>query len=181
VAPRLRIRRATFADLPHLVLHRRRMWEDMGVTDRKALDAADPVYRRWLKARLEAGEAGAWVAEAEGAGIVGGGVVWLQEVQPRPGFAGRAGASPRQPYLLSMYTDPDHRGRGVGARIVKEAVRWCRAMGFPRFTLHASDMGRPIYERLGFERTWEMKLQLRGEPVARKGKARAAKRGRRVP
>ncbi len=77
----------------------------------------------------------------------------MQPVQPRPGY--KRGV---QPYLLSMYTEPDFRGRGVASRIVEAAVDWTRAQGYPSVRLHASDMGRRVYQRLGFKRAWEMKL-----------------------
>lgn len=157
--PRIAVRPATLRDLEALVRHRRGMWEDLGVTE--DLDAADAVYRRWVRAGLRRRVFMAWVAEAGGA-VVGSGALWLQPVQPRPGWP-----QGLTPYLLSMYTDPAWRGRGIARRIVQQAIAWCRAHGYPRTTLHASAMGRGVYAGLGYERTWEMKLQLRGEPVSR--------------
>jgi ribosomal protein S18 acetylase RimI-like enzyme len=43
------------------------------------------------------------------------------------------------------------RGRGIGAAITAAAVRHGAARGFTTATLQASVMGRPVYERLGFE------------------------------
>lgn len=128
----------------------------MGERDAQRLDAADRVYRRWARARLKTGTLVGWVAETPSRKIVAGGCLWLQPVQPRPGFPGGG-----QPYLLSLSTDPAHRGRGLARRIVQEAVRWAKKNGYPRMTLHASREGRRIYARLGFSRTWEMRLDLR--------------------
>jgi len=61
---------------------------------------------------------------------------------------------------LSMYTEPDFRKRGVASMVVKEAIRWCRKRRYERLMLHASKMGRGVYRRLGFKRTWEMRLNL---------------------
>ena len=44
--------------------------------------------------------------------------------------------------------------------VVKEAIKWCRKKGYERLMLHASMMGRGVYRRLGFKRTWEMRLDL---------------------
>jgi GNAT superfamily N-acetyltransferase len=60
-----------------------------------------------------------------------------------------------------MYTEHAHRGKGVATKIVKESIRWAKAKGFPRMTLHASEMGRSVYEKLGFHQTWEMKIDLK--------------------
>src|SRR3989442_15829226 len=72
----------------------------------------------------------------------------MMEVQPRPGRHGTAAA-----YLLSMFTEPGHRGEGHATRVVRAAIRWAKARGIPVMLLHASDFGEPIYRRLGFDRT----------------------------
>lgn len=147
-------RLATLDDLPVLVLHRRRMWEDIGGFTQVELDDADRVYRRWARARLRSGTLVAWITEARGEPVASG-AVWVQRIQPRPRHP--TGATP---YLLSMYTEPEHRGQGHAPAIVRAATAWAKKEGHPRMTLHASEMGRPIYEKLGWTRTWEMKLDL---------------------
>ncbi|HLY77617.1 MAG TPA: GNAT family N-acetyltransferase, partial [Thermoplasmata archaeon] len=67
---------------------------------------------------------------------------------------------PRVPYLFSMYTEPGFRGRGLASRIVREAIRLSRRRGYTRVVLHAAPLGRRVYSRLGFERSWEMRLLL---------------------
>jgi GNAT superfamily N-acetyltransferase len=174
--PRIRVRRAALRDLDTLVRHRRRMWEDMGVGTPADLDAADGAYRRWARARLRNGTLVGWLAVA-GRRVVASGCLWLMVVHPRPGFAGG-----HQPYLLSFYTEPGFRGKGSARRIVQACVRWSRVRGYPRVTLHASRMGKRVYERLGFARTWEMKLEVRpGSPGLRRAGAAPPRRARRGP
>lgn len=145
------LRRASLDDLDTLVLHRRLMWRDIGGFTDEQLAEADAPYRRWMRQRLRSGRLVGWVAE-DGAGRpVASGCVWVQRVQPRP-----LDPTGEQPYLLSMYTAPAARGSGVAARIVDAAEAWCRENGFTRLTLHAAPMGRNLYARAGFERTWEM-------------------------
>ena len=153
----VKIRKATLRDLEILVAHRRGMWFDMGYKNKAELAAADRIYRRWAKARLKSGELVGFIVESAGQ-IAGSGCVWLQSVQPRPGRPGLKSGG--QPYLLSMYTEHPFRGKGVATKIVQESLRWAKSKGFPRMTLHASDMGRSIYEKFGFKQTWEMKLDL---------------------
>jgi GNAT superfamily N-acetyltransferase len=76
--------------------------------------------------------------------------------QPRPVLLGRG----EVPYILSMYTEPEFRRRGVASRLVREMVRWSKARGYGRVLLHASRYGRPVYERLGFEPSSEMRREL---------------------
>jgi GNAT superfamily N-acetyltransferase len=149
------LRRATLRDLDVLVSHRRRMWEDIGGFTHEELVGADPVYRRWARNRLRSGGLVGWVATAGGVGVASG-CVWIQPVQPNPRWA-----KGRQPYLLSMFTEPEFRGRGLAKRIVEVATKWVAQNGYPRFALHASEAGRPLYEALGWERSWEMRIETR--------------------
>lgn len=151
----IRLRRATVRDLEVLVQQRRGMWMDMGEKDLRELDRADVAYRRWAAGRLRDGSLTGWIVEGQAGLVVGGGCVWLQPSQPRPGRRNMV-----QPYLLSMYTLPGFRGKGVASRIVREAVMWTGRKGFASLKLHASEMGRGVYRGLGFKRTWEMRLEL---------------------
>lgn len=78
------LRLATLADVPLLVRHRRGMWLDIGGYTPAELDAADPVYARWVRKHLRAGSLVAWVVEARGAPVASG-ALWIQVVQPPPG------------------------------------------------------------------------------------------------
>lgn len=150
------IRRASLSDLESLVYQRRRMWEDMDSFDKSVLDRGDCEYRLWARARLRNGTLQGWLAEDSDMRVVGGGCIWLQPIQPHPEVKKH-----RQPYLMSMFTEPSYRGKGVASEIVKAAVEWSRVKGYPYVMLHASEMGRSVYERLGFERRWQMRLDLK--------------------
>lgn len=45
---------------------------------------------------------------------------------------------------------PRARGRGVGAALTEACVGWLRDRGAETVLLHATDAGRPVYERVGF-------------------------------
>ena len=150
----MRIRVATVDDLDVLVRHRRAMFEAFGEKDAASLARHDVVYRRWARRLMKRGEFAGFIADAKQT-VVASGCIWLQERQPRPGFDGGG-----LPYLLSMFTEPAWRGRGLARRIVQAAIAWSRKKGFKVMTLHASKMGRGVYADLGFERIWEMKKRL---------------------
>lgn len=148
------LRPATRADLPTLVLHRRLMWEAMGTLAPGQADPTEPAYAAWVERLMGEGRLAAWVVDGP-AGPMASGCVYLQEVHPRPGHPG-----PWCPYLLSMFTAPEARGRGLARAIVREAVAWSRERSQTRLALHASEAGRPLYESLGFAASPEMRLDL---------------------
>ncbi len=150
------IRRATLEDLDLLVRHRRGMWEDIARIPKADLDAADRVYRGWAREQIQSNRFAGFIVDVGGEPVASG-CVWVMQVQPRPNWKGTEAA-----YLLSVFTEPAHRGRGHGARIVREAIRYAKARGIQVMLLHASPFGEPIYKRLGFERTKEMRLFLGG-------------------
>ncbi len=146
------IRPARLREVGILVAHRRAMFWAIGGFSVADLDAADPVYRRWIVPRLRSGRAEGVVAWA-GREPVGSAVVWYREDQPRP-----SAAALRIPYLMSVYVEPGFRGRGIASRLTEALVARARRHGYRRVVLHASKFGRSVYARLGFERTWEMRL-----------------------
>ena len=148
------VRKVTVDDLEVLVRQRRGMWENLGVENRARLVEADRAYRKWAKVRLRNGSLVGWIVETPNHVVAGGGCVWLRPEQPKPRLRGLV-----EPYLLSMYTEPEFRRKGVASRIVKESLKWCRRNGYRRVLLHASKKGRSLYRKYGFSRTWEMKLE----------------------
>lgn len=160
---RLTLRTTTPSDLPTLVLHRRRMWEEIGRRTRAELDRADPAYRRWVVRETRARRFIGFLVEDPQGRVAGSGAVWLQPAQPRPGRLSRL----QMPYIMSMYTEPAFRRRGVASRIVRAMVRWATLHGYRRIFLHASPAGRPVYQRLGFASGSEMRLELPRRRTAR--------------
>jgi len=131
------------------------MWNAIAEIPDRDLDAADTVYRRWARTRMRSGRLVGFVVEESGEPVASG-CVWLMSVQPRPNWKGTTVA-----YLLSMFTEPGHRGKGHARRIVRAAIRWSKSRGLSIMLLHASPFGKPIYEAEGFAPTTEMRLSLK--------------------
>jgi len=64
------------------------------------------------------------------------------------------------PYILSMFTEPRARRRGVASQIVRAMIEWSSRRGYRRIFLHASEEGRSVYAGLGFAPGNEMRLDL---------------------
>jgi GNAT superfamily N-acetyltransferase len=148
------------------------MWEAIADLSDKDLDAADVVYRRWARPRIRSGRMIGLIVDVDGHPVASG-CVWLMEVQPRPTWTGTTAA-----YLMSMYTEPGHRGKGHATRIVRAAVRWAKSRDVPNMVLHASPFGESIYRRLGFRQTKEMRKSLTRGPRRRTRDSKPPRRRR---
>lgn len=148
------VRRATLRDIDVLVSQRHRMFEDIRHRSKRDHETGDKAYRRWALKKMKEGRLRCYVAEADGR-IISGGCVWLKEEQPGPGYPGGM-----IPYVMSMYTDPAFRRKGLASMVLDAAVRDARQHRYPWMTLHASRFGRKVYPGLGWKRSWEMYLEL---------------------
>ena len=149
------IREATVADASTLVRQRWSMFAELGdgsEAERPALEAA---IGRYLAEAMPAGLFRAWLVEADGMPVAGGGIQ-LRPLVPRPGYT----RGEPEAIVLSVWTDPAHRRRGLARRVLEAILDWCRANGVRRICLHASPDGRALYEQLGFRSTNEMRVDL---------------------
>ncbi|HEY3547051.1 MAG TPA: GNAT family N-acetyltransferase [Propionicimonas sp.] len=58
--------------------------------------------------------------------------------------------------LYGVGTAPRYRGRGFGGAISAAAVEWGRGRGERFAILHSTEMGAPVYRRLGFQPVGEL-------------------------
>jgi RimJ/RimL family protein N-acetyltransferase len=100
----------------------------------------------WLGERLDSPSFGAFVAVDLDGRVVGSGGISIYDNPPGPG------PTTREAYVMSMFTEPDARGRGVAAAVLTALLDFAReAGGVGRVWLRASEMGRPLYLRAGFQ------------------------------
>jgi ribosomal protein S18 acetylase RimI-like enzyme len=153
VAPRP----ATAADLDVLVRHRVRMFAEIGFTSDDGFAGLAAASRAWFGEALAGGRYLGWLVARAGppSEIVAGSGMLLHEWPPGIRDLGTTRA-----YVLNVYTEPQHRGHGLATLLTRTSVEEARNRGIRVVTLHASDEGMPIYRRLGFEETNEMRLLL---------------------
>lgn len=53
--------------------------------------------------------------------------------------------------VLSVYTEPEYRGKGLCTALMKNLVEYGREIGLGRIDLKATEDGYPIYEKVGFK------------------------------
>jgi len=66
--------------------------------------------------------------------------------------------------IFNVATIPDARGRGVGRAVTLAALRDGAAAGCTMAVLQSSDMGHPVYERIGFRDFATYRLYVLQEP-----------------
>ena len=158
MAQTFEIRQATIDDAEIIASHRRAMFLEMGYRDHAVLDAMVTAFRPWLHRRMEIGEYLAWLAVRADGSVVAGLGLWLMDWPPH-----MVGPGSRRGNILNVYTNPDSRRQGLARRLMKVALDWCRANRIRAVILHASNDGRPLYEKLGFRPTNEMRLMLQDD------------------
>jgi predicted GNAT family acetyltransferase len=66
----------------------------------------------------------------------------------------------RYGYVWGVFVCPERRREGIASVLVQRSMNDLQQLGYSRVLLHASVMGNPVYEALGFTTTNEMQVDL---------------------
>lgn len=119
-------------------------------------DPAEPLTFEAFRAYWLAPAAGAWVATVDGH-LAGASMM-------KPINVGRAAHIANAGYFVAR----EHRGRGLGRRLVEHSLVEARRLGFDAMQFNyvfASNPARALYERLGFRVIGEVPDVIDGEAV----------------
>lgn len=152
------VRLATAADAAVIAHQRAAMFRDYLQIPTAEIDAIENASRPMIAEMMRRGEYFGWLVEIDNQAVAGGGVI-LRPLLPRPG--GLEGGE--EAYILNVYTEAEHRRRGLARLVMSAILDWCAARKAPVVSLHASDDGRPLYESLGFVPTNELRWQGKDE------------------
>ena len=111
---------------------------------RDTLEAYTAAFIEQARDELARGIHQAWLAEADGQAVACVMLVWWV-MPPNPDEHQR-----RRGFVTSVYTRPAYRRQGVARQLMTLLIEHARAEGLQRLILWSSDMGRPLYEDLGF-------------------------------
>jgi ribosomal protein S18 acetylase RimI-like enzyme len=137
-------------DAEVITSHRHRMFVDSGFEDPLDLQTKTAAFLEWLRPRLSSGYYHGWLVEHRSETVAGPGTVTLDwPAHPRH-------LEPARAYVLNVYVSPDFRGRGLARRLTQRALEEANRRGLGTVVLHASELGKPLYEKIGFVRTNEM-------------------------
>jgi len=135
------------------------MFQDMGRVSGDAFEILRAKARTRLEEWLTSGDYVGWLATPADQPelVVGGAGVQLQRILPRPVDDVTIGEG-RQGTIVNVFTEPEWRRRGIAGLLMQEIINWSKTEKIDRLILHASDDGRPVYEKLGFKESNEMLL-----------------------
>lgn len=168
MSERCTVRAATVADAAAIAAHRVAIFAEMGrVAPGSTFEALVAASTAWTAAALADGRYHGVLAETADGHVVAGAGVELVPIAPTVRGTPAVLLDRPQALLRNVWTEPAWRRRGLGATLVRACVAWAEAHGVSGIVLHASDAGRPLYERLGFRPTNEMRYDASRAPAAR--------------
>jgi len=160
------LRPLTPADAALVGWQRAAMCRDIGLLDEEELPRMAALTEPIVQTLLEQSSYFGFAAfpQEEPTRVVGGAGV-LQRLRWPWVLEGKATTATTQGIIINVYVEPAHRRRGLARALILALEAECAARGVAKLTLHASGMGRPLYESLGYEPTNEMELP--GRPRCR--------------
>ena len=157
------VRPATLADRRTIAEQRVALFIEMDRMTPQLAGALADATLAYLNKAMPSGEYVGWLAtEAEvPSRVVAGCGVQVRHVAPFPWrfpTDGEVVAAGRQALIVNVYTEPEFRSLGLARRLLTAVIDWARAHQIDSLILHATPIGRPLYESLGFEASNEMRF-----------------------
>ena len=150
-------REATLADIKDLAKLRIDFLKEVQNPETRLISEAglNEILQDYFQQHLASGDFVAWIALADGEIVSTSGLCFSKII---PGFTLLDG---RVAYIMNIYTLPEWRKKGIGKQVFHHILEAARERNYKRVLLHATEDGRPIYEKFGFKATSdEMELKL---------------------
>jgi ribosomal protein S18 acetylase RimI-like enzyme len=144
------IRELVDGDLEIVCRHREAMFREAGCSE-DVLSTMTAHFREWLKPRLHDGcYFGFMICDGE-TPVAGIGLMLL-DWPPHPWHPN----TDKRGYVLNVFVEPSYRRRGLAHELMDLADAAFAKRGVTFIVLHASQLGQPLYESLGWSQTSEM-------------------------
>lgn len=145
-----------------ITTHRRAMFASMPNPQGAILEAMGQAFEPWVREQIAEGKYLGWVVEDNGR-VAGSAGMMIVDWPPHPLHP----TGSKRAYLLNVFVKPEFRRRGLAHGLIERCLAETRKLGIRVVTLHSSDSGRPVYEKLGFHPTSEMMCVERTETASR--------------
>ena len=149
----MEIRKANSEDID-LILENRMEFISNVVKEGMPDGFKDNTYK-YLCEHIDDNSLAAWLA-IDNEKIVSIAVICFYDVLPTvSNISGKTG------YILNVYTMENYRRKGLAKRLLTELINEAKALNVGKICLKATDDGRKVYEKMGFEiLTREMELKI---------------------
>jgi ribosomal protein S18 acetylase RimI-like enzyme len=147
----MEIRPAELSDATLISAHRRAMFAAIRPLDESLLVTLERRSVSWTERMIREEKYLGWIATDAGRPVASAGLLIL-DWPPHPFDP----EGELRGYLLNVFVEPAYRKRGLARALVEECLAEARRRNIRVVTLHSSQAGRPLYERLGFRATNEM-------------------------
>lgn len=146
-------RSITGGDLDLVCRHREEMFRASNAPGRTEdiLRSMTAAFRTWLEPRLSDGSYFGFIAEDRGVPLAGIGLMII-DWPPHPSHP----LEDKRGYVLNVFVEPSHRKQGLGKMLMELGEAEIARRGVSFAVLHATRMGKTLYERLGWAGTSEM-------------------------
>ncbi|MHA1983425.1 MAG: GNAT family N-acetyltransferase [Candidatus Hodarchaeales archaeon] len=149
------IRIATVKDIKEIIRLRRLMFESMGFNNQELLNQNDKINKIYFQKAIPNEKFRGWVAETE-SGIIVGTIGLVIDVHPPApnNLSGRIG------YIMNLAVNEEYRRKGIARALMKKVIEFLKTNNIISVELHATEMGKDLYEELGFKNSNAMRIQL---------------------
>jgi ribosomal protein S18 acetylase RimI-like enzyme len=146
------------SDLDLICRHREDMFRASNAPGRsdESLRAMTASFRVWVEPRLGDGSYFGYIVEEDGAAVAGIGLMII-DWPPHPLHPNED----KRGYVLNVFVEPSHRKRGLAKMLTGLGEAEIARRGVSFAVLHATRMGRPLYEQAGWTRTAEMSKRVK--------------------
>lgn len=141
----MEIRKAGLNDLDSLVDNRFDFIKELHSTDMVISEDLKQYTYDYMREHLIDDSMVAWIA-TEGEKIISCAIVCYYNILP--GITNKTG---KTGYIQNVYTLSEYRHKGLASDLVGRIIKDARERKVGELYLNATDMGRPIYDKLGFE------------------------------
>ena len=151
-------RPVSLGDIDLICRHREEMFRASNAPGRsdEVLSAMTRSFRVWIEPRLRDGSYFGYIAEEDGAVVAGIGLMII-DWPPHPSHPNEDNRG----YVLNVFVEPSRRKRGLATMLMRLGEAEITRRGVSFAILHATRMGRPLYEQTGWTQTVEMSKQLK--------------------
>jgi ribosomal protein S18 acetylase RimI-like enzyme len=146
------------SDLDLICRHREDMFRASNAPGRsdESLRAMTASFRVWIEPRLGDGSYFGYIVEEDGAAVAGIGLMII-DWPPHPLHPNED----KRGYVLNVFVEPSHRKRGLAKMLTGLGEAEIARRGVSFAILHATRMGRPLYEQAGWTQTAEMSKRVK--------------------